>query len=77
MKVLNNITIDFGADYERVYELTIECRDEDEVKVAMNKVGAVFTVDNFDDLEVTVIAQAWKYQTKKDFIKEVKILLKK
>jgi hypothetical protein len=78
MKINNNIKIDFGSENERVYELTIECRNDEEVDSVFESFEGVdnFTVDCFEDLEVTVIAQAWRFQTKKDFIKTVKGIVK-
>ncbi len=78
MKINNNIKIDFGSENERVYELTIECRNDEEVDSVFESFEDVdnFTVDCFEDLEVTVIAQAWRFQTKKDFIKTVKGIVK-
>ena len=32
MKIINNIKIDFDSDFERQYELTIECRNFNEVE---------------------------------------------
>jgi hypothetical protein len=78
MKVSNNITIDFNSENERVYELTIVCKNEAEVDMAFEKLGAAnnLVVDCFEDLDVTVIAEAWKFSTKQAFIKSVKTLLK-
>ena len=78
MKINNNIKIDFESNNERVYELTIECKNEDEVDAVFNSFEDVdnFTIDCFEDLEVNVISQAWRFATKKDFIKEVKSIVK-
>lgn len=76
MKVLNNITIDFNSDNDRVYELTIVCNNDSEIDTAFEKLSDIFTVDNFEDNDVTVIAEAWKYSTKQEFIKTVRQLIK-
>ena len=78
MKVLNNINIDFNFEGTRVYELTIECVNNDEVNTAFDKLGnqSGLTIDCFEDNDVNVMCEAWKYQTKQDFIKEVRSLLK-
>ena len=76
MKVLNNITIDFNSDNDRVYELTIVCNNDSEIDTAFEKLSDTFTVDNFEDNDVTVIAEAWKYSTKQEFIKTVRQLIK-
>ncbi|MAB38955.1 MAG: hypothetical protein CL525_07685 [Aequorivita sp.] len=76
MKVLNNINIDFDSNNNRVYELSIVCNNESEIDTAFEKLSNTFVVDNFEDNDVTVIAEAWKYSTKQDFIKKVRSLLK-
>jgi len=79
MKISNNIKIDFNTNSERVYELTIECKNDAEVDVVFEKLANAsnLVVDCFEDEEVTVIAEAWRYNTKQEFIKSVKTLLKK
>jgi len=76
MKVLNNINIDFDSNNNRVYELSIVCNNESEIDTAFEKLSNTFVVDNFEDNDVTVIAEAWKYSTKQEFIKKVRSLLK-
>ncbi|QDP57228.1 MAG: hypothetical protein Unbinned221contig1000_16 [Prokaryotic dsDNA virus sp.] len=78
MKINNNINIDFGSNNERVYELTIECRNEEEIDSVFESFEGVknFTIDCFEDLEVTVIVEAWRFQTKKEFIKTVRGIVK-
>ena len=78
MKVSNNINIDFNSNNERVYELTIVCKNDAEVDVAFSKLEGAnnLVVDCFEDEEVTVIAEAWRYATKQEFIKSVKSFLK-
>ena len=84
MKVLNNITIDFNFEGERVYELTLVCKNSEEMDVASLKLAkdkdlvVDFLEINEDGTEeVTVISEAWRYQTKKDFIKDVREMLRK
>lgn len=83
MKVLNNINIDFNFDGERVYELTVKCNNSEETAVASTKLAKEsnlivdFLEINSDGTEeITVISEAWRFQTKKDFIKEVKAIVK-
>ena len=79
MKVLNNINIDFNSNSERVYECTIVCKDSIEVdnvfKAFENEI--LFIVDCFEDNEVTVISEAWRHSTKKDFLTLVKKTIRK
>lgn len=84
MKVLNNITIDFNFEGVRVYELTLVCENSEEMEVASLKLAkdkdlvVDFLEINEDGTEeVIVISEAWKYQTKKDFIKDVRKILRK
>ena len=78
MKISNNIKIDFNTNSERVYELTAVCKNESEVMQVFSKLEDAnnLVVDCFEDLDVTIIAEAWRYNTKQDFIKSVKTLLK-
>ena len=78
MKVSNNIKIDFNSNSERVYELTAVCKTAAEVEQVFLKLENAnnLVVDCFEDLDVTIIAEAWRYDTKQDFIKSVKNLLK-
>ncbi len=75
MKILNDIKIDFSLK-DRMYELTIVCKNESEISTAFEKLSDKFNVEHFEDNDVTVMAYAWKYQTKQDFIKKVRELLK-
>ena len=79
MKVLNNIKIDFNGNQERVYELTVQCINDDEVNTAFDNLGneSGLIIDCFEENDVTVICESWKYQTKQDFIKKVRSLLKR
>ena len=78
MKVSNNINIDFNSNNERVYELTIVCKNDSEIDSAFEKLGtdSNLVVDCFEDNDVTVIAEAWRFSTKQEFIKSIKKLLK-
>jgi len=78
MRVLNNINIDFNTNNERVYELTIVCKNASEVMQVFSKLENAnnLVVDCFEDNDVTVITEDWRFSTKQDFIKSVKKLLK-
>ena len=78
MKIQNNINIDFNSNNERVYELTIVCKNDAEVEQVFLKLENAnnLVVDCFEDLDVTIIAEAWRFDTKQAFIKSVKNLLK-
>ena len=79
MKISNNIKIDFNSNFEKVYELTVVGKNAAEVMQIFSKLEDAnnLVVDCFEDLDVTVIAEAWRYNTKQEFIKSVKALLKK
>lgn len=80
MKIINNIKIDFDSDFERQYELTIECRNFNEVEEVFKKFEEAKSncvVDCFEDLDVTVACASWRHDTKLDFIKEVKRIIAK
>ena len=78
MKISNNINIDFNTNNERVYELTIVCKNAAEVMQVFSKLEDAnnLVVDCFEDLDVSVIVEAWRFSTKQDFIKSVKSFLK-
>jgi len=78
MKIINNIKIDFNAETNRVYELTIVCKTENEIDHVFNQFANEknYVVDCFEDMEITVISEAWKHLTKKDFVKEVRKIIK-
>ena len=78
MKISNNIKIDFNSNFEKVYELTVVGKNEAEVMQIFSKLENTnnLVVDCFEDLDVTIIAEAWRYNTKQDFIKSVRTLLK-
>tara|TARA_R110000772_G_scaffold232287_1_gene343655 strand:- start:235 stop:471 length:237 start_codon:yes stop_codon:yes gene_type:complete len=78
MRISNNIKIDFNSNFEKVYELTVVGKNAAEVEQVFLKLEDTnLVVDCFEDLDVTIIAEAWRYNTKQDFIKSVKTLLKK
>ena len=80
MKIINNIKIDFDSDFERQYELTIECRNFNEVEEVFRKFEEAKSncvVDCFEDLDVTIACASWRHDTKLDFIKEVKRIIAK
>ena len=78
MKISNNITIDFNSENERVYELTAVCKNESEVMDVFSKLEGAsnLVADCYEDLDITIVAEAWRYNTKKDFISAIKNLLK-
>ena len=78
MKISNNIKIDFNTNSERVYELTAICENESEVMQVFSRLEDAnnLVVDCFEDNDVTIIVEAWRYSTKQDFIKAIKKLLK-
>ena len=78
MKISNNINIDFNSNFEKVYELTAVCKTAAEVMDVFSKLENQnnLVVDCFEDLDVTIIVEAWRYSTKQDFIKAIKNLLK-
>mgnify|MGYP003681758961 CR=1 FL=1 len=82
MKIINNINIDFKSEYTRVYELTIICKNDEELSFVFaqfqnKKYKKYYTIDSFEDLEINVISQSYYHDTKKEFIKEVKKIVKK
>lgn len=78
MRFQNDIKIDFNSSLERVYELTIVCSNPSEVMQVFSKLESYnnLVVDCFEDCDVTIITEAWRYSTKQDFIKAVKKILK-
>ena len=78
MRISNNIKIDFNSNFEKVYELTVVGKNAAEVMQIFSKLEDAnnLVVDCFEDLDVTIIAEAWRYNTKQDFIKSVRTLLK-
>ena len=78
MRILNNINVDFNSNLEKVYELTVVAKNAAEVMQIFSKLEDAnnLVVDCFEDLDVTVIAEAWRYSTKQDFINAVRKLLK-
>lgn len=78
MTISNNIKIDFNTNLERVYELTAICENEAEVMQVFSRLEDAdnLVVDCFEDNDVTIIVEAWRYSTEQDFIKAIKKLLK-
>ena len=78
MRILNNIAINFNSENERVYELTAVCKNESEVMGVFSKLEGAnnLVADCYEDLDVTIVAEAWRYNTKQDFIREIKKILK-
>lgn len=79
MKIINNININFNSERTRVYELSIICKNEEELNFIFARFQnkKYYTLDSFEDLEVTVISQSYYHDTKKEFIKEIKKIIKK
>ena len=78
MRIQNNIKIDFNSNFEKVYELTAVCKNAAEVMQVFSRLEDAdnLVVDCFEDNDVTIIVEAWRYSTKQDFIKAIKKLLK-
>ena len=79
MKIINNININFNSESNRVYELTVICKNEVELNSIFKKFEnrKYYTLDNFEELEITLISRSYYHNTKKEFIKEVKKIIKK
>lgn len=77
MKIVDDIKIDFTQD-KRMYEVTIECRNDNEVDKVFAKFQGVknYVVEMYEDLEITVVAESWRHFTKKDFIKSIRKIIK-
>ena len=77
MKIVDDIKIDFTQN-DRMYEVTIECRNDEEMDRVFTKFQGVknYVLENYEDFEITILAESWRHYTKKDFIKSVIKIIK-
>lgn len=78
MRVVDNIKVDFELlEGDRMYECSILFEGDDQE----NRLYEAFEESNIDldtawEGDITARVEAWKYETKEDFIQEVRSIVK-